>query len=239
MELAELKTPNVPVYAIPKDQLHVLVTKKIMPELIALLGVDVSKNPLKVATVELMVTESANRLTPGEIQKAFLMYVKGQLPNLEPISGHLDTILFNKVINAYKTFANRPKQQGKVSLIEDEEIISAYNHFKVMNSLKLKHVGCFEHLLERGFFKRGDEISEKTGKPWQEWYTALTHNAKGRAIAHAIDNNWTEKERSDIANDIDVDTITKFIKLEALKVFFGKYKNEDKLRKALVRYNVR
>ena len=45
------------------------------------------------------------------------------------------------------------KPTGKMAQIENELILSAYNHFSVMKKLELKHEECFKFLYERGIFK--------------------------------------------------------------------------------------
>ena len=125
MELLETKGANMPMHTLtPETKLDVV--KMIMNYLITVIGVDVAKNPLKVARVEQMIDESARRLTPVDIKKAFDMYVKGELQGLEPISGLLDSILFNKVINQFKQQQKTTHTPPELVLSDDDKKTNAF-----------------------------------------------------------------------------------------------------------------
>nr|WP_299488641.1 hypothetical protein [uncultured Allomuricauda sp.] len=231
MELVKVEQTKgylMPIHTLPPESWDDVICKGLIPKILMLLSVNIERIPSKVAATELMIRESANRISPKEIEKAFLMYIKGELQNLEPMEGNISPILFNKVINQYK----KQKSNGHGVNIENEIIISAYNHYRVMSNLKLKHDECFDFLLHRQVFKKGDQISEKTGKPWQEWYDLLFEKAVLQAITHSIDEKWKkeDRERVKLGNDPIVE---RFVKLEALKTYFDRFDNEDKLKTQL------
>lgn len=158
--------------------------------------------------------------------------VKGRFVKIQIWKTTLIQSLIHRVpnkVNDLKVRAEVLKPTGKMKSIEDEEIITAFNRYKVMQNLLPPHDECYGYLLERGIFKKGNEISDKTGKPWQEWYNKLTTKALPLAVAYAMDKNIDPKERNQIRNG-NHPIAEKFVKLEALKTFFGKFENEDRLK---------
>lgn len=149
------------------------------------------------------------------------------------------TTLIQSLIYRVKNKQNNTSQRAeivkptsKMKEIENEIIISAYNHYKVMANLELKHDECFNFLLERGIFRKGTQLSEKTKKPWQEWYDTLIPKAKIRALEDAIKNNDPMEQRNKIrAGEHTI--IARYVKLEAIKVFFNKFEFETQLHKAI------
>lgn len=137
----------------------------------------------------------------------------------------------NKVKDT-KVRAEILKPTGKLMEIENEIIIGAFNHYKVMCTLPLKYEESFDILLERGVFKKGTEMSEKTGKPWQEWYDKLFEKARVEAIRYSAQEKWSKPDQGRVMRGEDP-IISRFVKLEALKTFFDRFENEGRLKKAL------
>ena len=153
MEL--VKGQSMPMHTLTPD-VRLEVTKALMKYLIEIIGVDVSKNPLKVARVEQMIEENARRMTPEEIKKAFDMYVNGRLQGLEPISGLLDSITFNKVVNQYKQQRLSYPMEEKLEISEEEKelneylnIIYAYDEFKQQGFVSMDYHWVYDSLKKR------------------------------------------------------------------------------------------
>ena len=124
------------------------------------------------------------------------------------------------------------KPTGKMAQIENELILSAYNHFSVMKKLELKHEECFKFLYERGIFKDPEEISERTGKPWSEWYDSLAQKAFYRALDYAKAHKWKAEDIRRLRTGQDP-ILKRYGSILALETYFKRFENEDQLRRTL------
>jgi len=159
MELVEIKGSQMALHTLTPDT-RLELTKAIMHYLIKNIGVDVSKNPLKLSAVEQMIERNARRLTPIEIKKAFDMYINGSLQGLEPISGLLDSITFNKVIKAYKQQKTTKHEPAKLEISEEEKeqnqflnIVYSYDDFIAKGIVEYNYFTAYDVLEEKGLLK--------------------------------------------------------------------------------------
>lgn len=175
MELVKVTGSAVPIKALTQDKWEEVIQKSLIPELLSLLNVklDTKKSAENTFWVESMIKENAWSLTAQEIRKAFLMYVKGQLP-LEPVSNYFDAILFNKVILYYK------QQREVISPIETEElelseeqkklnaiqnVLLAYDDLQENNEVSHSYHTAFDTLYNAKILKQVDE-----GEGFKRWY---------------------------------------------------------------------
>lgn len=138
----------------------------------------------------------------------------------------------NKVKNIRVVTDPTPKKRSKLDEIMIDEIVYSYNTYKEKNFLAPPNNKYYDFLLSKGVFKRGSEISEKTGKPWQEWYNKLTKKALPLAVAYALDQGIEPFERNKIRRG-EHELAEMFVKIEALKAYFSRFKNDLALRTAL------
>lgn len=124
------------------------------------------------------------------------------------------------------------KPTRNIMQIENEIILNAFSFYKQNSTLELKHEECFNFLYSRGIFKKPNEIIEKTGKPWQSWYNSLKEKTIQNALFHAIDKKMNTLDRNLIRNGNHF-LVPIFGKLEALKVYFNRFENEESLKIAL------
>ena len=158
MELIKSSGQNIPIHAIPPAKWDEVICKGLIPKILLLLSIDVSKNQDRIAATELMIKESANRITPAEIEKAFMMYVKCQLPGLEPKDNYLSPILFTKVINSYKVYAVKPKREyAEPELTQEEKdalvysgCVNCYDAWYQDKRIKPGYNWVYDHLDEKG-----------------------------------------------------------------------------------------
>ena len=81
--------------------------------------------------------------------------------------------------------------------IDNETLVSAWNHWKVMSLLQPKHEECFDILYKRGVFKKGSEPMPN-GNPWQNFYDKMDKKSRVFALGWAMDNKLPQKERNEI-----------------------------------------
>jgi hypothetical protein len=163
-ELVTTKGYNMPVHAIPPDH---EVIRLLIRDICLLLSIDPNdeKNEKRLPMTELMIRESANRLTIKEIQKAFVMYAKGELSGLEPRDNYLTPVLFNKVVTQYKQQKKVEKPKEELKLTPEEEkanalqnILLAYDYYKEYGTLERQHASAFHRLYDLGIMpKRGPD----------------------------------------------------------------------------------
>ena len=127
----------------------------------------------------------------------------------------------------------RTKKNTKMDEIEIDEVLFAYGRYNETKALLPPNQRCFDFLLKKGVFKNGREISGKTGKPWQHWYTYLSKKALPLAVAYAIDQKMHPKERN-LVRQGKHDLCHAFVKLEALKVYFKRFNDRNQLKSALL-----
>ncbi|BFP39530.1 hypothetical protein FGF1_03750 [Flavobacteriaceae bacterium GF1] len=162
---------------------------------------------------------------------------KGQKEILIPILNWKSTLrqclgyrIPNKVRNIKVVTDPTPKKRGKVDSIDDEIIISAWNHYSIQQNLELRHDECFDILYQRGVFKPAS-TKWKDGT-WQDFYERMKLKAVKLAVYYSIDKKWKPEDRERIKRGEDP-IVERFMKLEVLKVYFEKFENEDRLKKSL------
>ena len=210
--LSEIKGSNMPLHTL-SSEVKLELIKAIMHYLIKIIGVDISKNPLKLSAVEGMIEENARRLTPIQIKTAFDKYVKGSLPKLEPISGLLDSITFNKVIKAYKE-SESPKMDLKTICVAIQE------HYKKYESLQEESedkklvpikgvVETFDYLYDKGVLPKKD-LSENI----QKAYANKMKMAKGYVYSWFLDKKlWLEQnDLKDVPKHKEIEIVLQEIK---------------------------
>ena len=189
MALVEYKGSTVPVFALTDNMWDEVICKKLIPRILVLLSVNVDKiDPKKIAATELMIRESAYRNTPSEIEKAFLMYVKGELNGLEVIEGNISPILFNKVMNQYRSQKTVKPKEIPPPVISDEEklrnsalnVIYAYEDWVQDKNLNVSYFFVFETLKEFGLLTVSEEESKAMNKFLNETYPAMEREKKRR-----------------------------------------------------------
>lgn len=119
--VVEGKGMSVPCKALPEEILNAQVAN-FTQWLEILLGVkDNMDNKKRIASIMQQVKENAWGLSINQLMEAFKLYVEGKL-SLEPMSGFVDSIQFNKVVNAYK--------QSKAPKIDNRHVMYNINdHF--------------------------------------------------------------------------------------------------------------
>jgi len=124
-----------------------------------MLSIDVSKNPQRIAATEIMIKESANRISPAEIEKAFLKYIKGELP-IEPRDNYLTPILFSKVIKAYKESKPQPKPEPVPEMPDKEKelivywgCVDCFDTWKQDGEVTPGRTYIYDHLVDKGLLK--------------------------------------------------------------------------------------
>ncbi|HET8738050.1 MAG TPA: hypothetical protein VFM69_15775 [Pricia sp.] len=198
MELIKTTGYNMPIHALPPKKWDEVICRGLVPRILMLLSVNLERNPERVAATELMIKESANRLSPEEIEKAFLMYVKGELAGLDPMDGHLTPIVFNKVVNQYKQqrttkteLLEKPKitKQEKISNAQKSAML-AFDEYRETKKVKEAYSVLFDRLYDAGILpaKESDPRIEKR-------YDMLLTCAFGYVAAPIFDKlKWMEKE---------------------------------------------
>ena len=211
-ELSEIKGSNMPLHTL-SEPVKLELTKAIMHYLIKIIGVDVSKNPLKLSAVESMIEENARRLSPFQIKTAFDMYVKGSLPKLEPISGLLDSITFNKVIKAYKESESPKIDLKSICVATQQHFIKHKSLQEELEEKKLVPikgvVETFDYLYEKGVLPKKD-LDENT----QKAYSNKMKIAKGYVYGWFLDKKlWLEKnDLEDVPKHKEIETVLQEIK---------------------------
>lgn len=205
MELIKTDGDIVPIYAIPPSKWDEIICKGLIPRLLILLSIDQSKNQERIVATEAMIRESANRITPEEIEKAFLKYVKGELAGLEPRDNYLTPILFSKVISAYKQ-QKRPSKPflEKKGINPQEEkdnavqsLILSYDQFENEGKVQESFKYGFDRLLEWGILPKSGENEAADKK-----YHYLLKRAHLDVITPVLEKmEWMRKEKLDDTKD--------------------------------------
>ena len=185
MELVDFKGANMGIHTLPPESWDKIVCKTLIPKILLLLSVNIEKNPKKIAATELMIKETANRMTPVEIEKAFLMYVKGELQGLEPMEGNLSPIVFNKVVNQYKRQKTEKHEEYKVEISDEEKaeneylnIIYAWDEWKQEKKVPLDYHWVYDSLKDRGLLKVSDDESKSLNDYLRETYPNFSREKK-------------------------------------------------------------
>ncbi len=167
--MSDLKPYNpisMPLRTIPPNQLdmHVL---DVLGAIQRLLSIQVSaKNDANLPVLFNMIKDAAWSKSPKQIIEAFTLYVKCKLSlngkMLEPISGHLDAIVFGKVMQAYTDQLPKPKplkiEQPKKTDKEKEDILAQgalrlFNEYKELGMVFPGNSHIYDYLNEKGFIK--------------------------------------------------------------------------------------
>lgn len=161
MELVKVeKGDNMPIKALLEKtrKEKVLLLGEWLDGLLSLQG-ETSAKRLEVLLP--MVDEFCWSISIEEIRKAFMKYIKGELPGLEPRTNYLDVILFGKVINAYKQHrTRRPEKLPEPEMTQDEKdaitadgALRSYNEYKELGMVLPGNSHIYDYLLEKGFLK--------------------------------------------------------------------------------------
>lgn len=178
----EEKGMSIPCKALPEETLNAQVAK-LTQWLEVLLGVkDTIDNHKRIASVMIQIKENAWGLSVNQIMEAFKLYVDGKLP-LEPMSGFIDSIQFNKVINAYK--------QQKSPKVDNRQIMYNVNDYFINNKKLTDKEGkmisgvveTFNHLYDVGVLPSRTGASDMV----VEAYEKMMMSAGGFLLAPLID----------------------------------------------------
>lgn len=241
MELAVTKYDTVPVQAIPEATLIemilgkwegqgeelVQVQKGFSDWLTQLLSIkNTEENVDKLETVLIMVKESAWSLSISEMKKAFMLYVQGKLPNLEPRDNYLTAILFNKVVTAYKQQKKPIKQEAKVELSEEEKTENAY----------LNCIYAFDEYIQKGevpfnYHTAYDTLKAKgmVESPTKKESDEILKISKSRLIRECSTNrSMKDTLRSVVNTKEEKKWVIDYGKCELLAKFFEGIKQQKK-----------
>ena len=159
------------------DQLEVMLSLK-----------ETRENAKKMAWLLLEIKNSAWGLSSNQILEAFRFYIDGKLSYngslLEPMSGYLDTILFKKVVQAYKEHKEPQIYTKQVTL----DIYHRWTQTKEVDPKNGPMV--FDYLYDNGLLpKRGSDA--KVDRVYEKRMTG----AKGLLMAPIFDKcAWMERE---------------------------------------------
>lgn len=149
---------------------------------------DNEQNTKNIIVLKEAIEKTAWGMSFAQILEAFNLYIDGMLSYnkkpLEPISGYLDTILFKKVISAYRVLKDHKTNLKTIA-------ISVWNHWKENKNLKFSGVvETFDFLYDKEFLpKKGS--SEKIDKA----YSKKMISAQGLIYAPMLDKaRWFENE---------------------------------------------
>lgn len=172
----ETKVAKMPFKGIPDSPQRTSLILGLGVYLDAVLSLEGSKSVTRLEVLLPMISDYAWGLNAMQVKEAFDLYVRGKLP-IEPRDNYLTPILFNKVINAYKSQKQpKPKKAPEMSQEEKDALISQGMQ-KVMDyfeeeRLILEEYVLFlydvlydDHLLPRG---KNDKL-----KIWEEAKIAL------------------------------------------------------------------
>ncbi|MGB2525676.1 hypothetical protein [Flagellimonas sp. SN16] len=226
MELVEIKGYNMPIHTLPDSSWDETICKGLIPRLMMMLSINLEKNPERIAATEMMIKESANRISPVEIEKAFKLYVLGKLPGLEPMDNHLTPILFNKVVTAYKEQKKPIKQEINTEISEDEKernaflnCVYAFDDWLPRQEVSYEYHTAYDELKSRGLMEvpkkdESDRIMELAKS------RLLRESATSREFKDAIRKVLnTKEERQWVIN---------YGKCELLSRYFKKIKEQKK-----------
>ena len=198
LTLKEPKNTNVPCRALPEEILNTQIAY-FCHWLELLLGVqDKKENEKRVMFLFKHIKEIAWGLSIAQLKEAFEMYVDGKLSEngkyLEPISGFIDTVLFKKVVRAYKQEKAPKMDMRPIALATYDYWLSNKKLEKQKDDKKYVPVKgvveTFDYLVEKGLLPKKDQ-SEKIKKKYAFYMT----NAKGRVYAWYLENlKWLKKE---------------------------------------------
>lgn len=199
MEIAKIEQPKnltVPAKALSEAKLN---------EQIAYLGVWLEgilsikhdgTNEKRLLVLLPIIKESAWSLSISQIQEAFKLYIDGKLSynneHLEPVSNYLDTILFKKVISAYKQVSKKKydPRESALKLYEKwraGEKLSEQKGIEYTQDPLIPEV--FDYLYGKVLPKKDE--NEAIRKAYARRMTA----AQGHLYAPYIDKcKWMEKE---------------------------------------------
>jgi len=193
-----VKGDLVPIKAIPEAHLNAKILNDLTPWLTQLLSIKATDENVERLEVLLpMVKDNCWSMPIWEIKKAFTMYVQGKLP-IEPRDNYLTAILFSKVIQAYKEQKPRePEAPIQVEMkasdtleVAKQNVMDAYDKYKIYNSVHWEYAPAFDRLLEWGFLKEGEK--------YDKYYNNKLVIAGGYVNAEIIDL-WNFKKKCGVS----------------------------------------
>lgn len=227
MELVEIKGYNMPIHTLPDEKWEETICKGLIPRIMMLLSINLEKNPERIAATEMMIKESANRISPEEIEKAFRLYVLGKLPNLEPMDNHLTPILFNKVVTAYKQTKPKEKHEPiKLDISEDEKernsflnIVYAFDDWEAKKEVAYEYHTAYDELKSRGFVFPLDSNESKK----------VMELAKSRLLRESSTNRQLKESlRKVLGTDKERGWVINYGKCELLSRYFKSVEDDKK-----------
>lgn len=174
MSIVEYQPISMPLRTIPPNQLdrHVLDTLEVIQKLLSIKSDD--KNMGKLPVLTMMIKDAAWSYSPKQIIDAFLLFVKCKLSlngkMLEPTSGHLDAVVFGKVMEAYReqlpptkplTISAPKKTQEEKDMILDRGAMRLFNEYKELGMVLPGNTHIYEFLTEKGLIKPSKEFWEQ------------------------------------------------------------------------------
>lgn len=225
-EIIEIKGYSMPIHTLPDSSWNEVICKGLIPRIMMLLSINLEKNPERIAATEMMIKESANRISPEEIEKAFRMYAMGKLPGLEPMDNHLTPILFNKVVTAYKQQKREEPKVVKFELSEEQKeenaylnCIYAFDDWLPKQEVSYNYHTAYDHLKEKGLVER----------PTKEESDEVLKLAKSRLLRESSTNReFKEAIRSVLGTENERQWIIDYGKCELLHRFFKTLKEQKK-----------
>ena len=143
----------------------------------------------------------------------------------------LQTLLYREPNKVKKIEVQKAEvvSTGKMSEIENELIVTAYNYYKREGKLELVHEEVFSFLYDRGIFKAPDELGANK-KTWANWYNKMKFKAVERTkkVIYGKPKEQYLKELEQIKEGTHPD-LWRYGKLECLKAWFKPIKTKEEL----------
>lgn len=151
MDLAKLDN-NIPIKAIPEQELNKIVLLQLMPWLSKLLTLtdETSADRLEIALP--VIKTHCWSMGFSEIKNMFELYADGKL-GIEPIPNYFDRILLGKIFKAYKMH-QRQNQRPANDYDQEKEnkdflyCVTAFDYFKQNGALPEQSVWLYDYLVD-------------------------------------------------------------------------------------------
>lgn len=155
-----------------------------------------------------MVSEFCWSMSIEDIKKAFTMYIRSDLPGLEPRTNYLDVILFGKIIKAYKQAKPIEKkviELPQISTAEKENliymgVINCFDSYVQTKNIIVGYTWIYDHLFELNLF---DYTPEQKREKMKRAKVILKHQANENNNVFEVKSILTDLERKNAPSIIN------------------------------------
>jgi hypothetical protein len=236
-----VKNETLPLKAFPKETLTTILEGEFAVWISNLLGLTGEDSAKRLLVALPAIEKHFWSLGFDEIQKAFIMYVDGELTT-KPLSNFLDRALVGKIFHEYKE--QKPRKQPKVKEISDESkflytqsgLMKCLNHFEKHKSVLDGYANFLYDILYEEYLPKDKEYKQKI---YNDAKLVMQMELQEKKASSSKEFKVLKEALKEIEGSRSMKVIAKSKELIVLEFLFKLFKDQQLMKKLLTEYKIK